>query len=129
MHEFRFSRRIFFGFLIAGVVVFAIWLFRRIDPAAAVEQFFAFDQGHRSKIRRRFEALRDRNPVLYRDSLLFFSLTSIHLGSLLNRRLRTRILSNWIDFLFVDRAISWPYVNYPEVGQFQICNGLIRKVS
>jgi hypothetical protein len=129
MHELRFSRRTFFVFLIAGVFLFAIWLFRRIDSASAVEQYFALNRDHRAVIGRRFQILRNRNPVLYRDSILFFGLSAIHAEALLDKRLRRRVLSNWIDFLFDDRTVSWPYVNYPEVGKFQICNGLIREIS
>ena len=123
------SRRSFFYFLIAGLVMFVVWTFRRIDSASALQEYFGFNQDYRPVIEKRFVFLRKQNAVLYRDSILFFGFSAFRGEKWLHKKLRSRVLSNWVFFLFRNREIAWPYVNYPSVGKFQICNGLIRNNS
>jgi hypothetical protein len=119
----KLSRRGVLVLLIAATVAFGLRIFRGIDVASVVQDYFGFREDYRSLIRRRFDHLKVRNPVLYRDSVLFFTLRFIPFPG----RFRTRVLTHWISFLFEDRSRAWPYVNYPSVGEYQICNGLIRK--
>jgi hypothetical protein len=125
--KLRYSRRAFFAFFIAGILVLLLWFYRRIDFSSTVQEYFAFPDDQRDAIARRFKSLQHENPVLYRDSVLLFGLASVHAASFLPQKLKNRVLSNWTSFLFDNRAISWPYVDYPTVGEYQICNGLIRQ--
>ena len=120
------SRRAFLGFLLAGLFALAIWAFRRMDLETAIQKYFGFQQDHRSMIRRRFQYLSKRNPVLYRDSIFFFGFFAFRAEKVLHKKLRNRVLENWIFYLFSHRSLSWPYIQYPTVNDFQICNGLIR---
>jgi hypothetical protein len=120
------SRRSFFYFLIAGVIAFVLLSFRRIDPASSVLEYFGLEKELLPVIQKRFGYLLRAQPDLYRYSDSFFSLRTLRAENLLPQKLREQVLSSWISFLFRQRAISWPYVNYPSVGEYRICNGLIR---
>lgn len=120
------NRRAFLGLSLVGLITFALILFRRPDLSEVVQQYFGFHKDYRDLINKRFAELRVQNAKLYRDSVLFFGLQPFFLQSVLNSSLRRRVLSSWIPFFFRNRDIAWQYVNYPSVGEYQICNGLVR---
>ena len=103
-----------------------LWWFRRLDLASVVQDFFGIQQDVRQQVNSRFYSLRRRNPVLYQHSVIFFGLYQFRMANLLSKDLRRKVATEWVNFLFYHRDLSWPYIGYPSVGEFEICNGLIR---
>jgi len=122
----RISRRSFFALLLAGFFAFVLYGFRRLDPSLEVQKFFGLEEDIREKARSRFAALKRRNPKLYQQSSLFFALSHYRAERLLPVSVRERVLNDWVYFLFSNRDLAWGYIGYPRVGDYQVCNGLIR---
>ena len=120
------SRRTFFLLLIASLAAFTLWWFRRLDSGTLVQQFFGFQDDIRKKASGRFSALRRHNATLYQQSVIFFTFTRYRAQGFLPATLRQRVLLDWTNYLFASRDLAWGYIGYPRVGDFQVCNGLIR---
>jgi len=125
MHE-PISRRTFFGLLFAAFLALFLWWFRRFDLAPVVQNFFGLPQDVLQRVNSRFNSLRKRNPILYQQSVVFFGFYQFRMANLLPGNLRKKVVTEWVNFLFYHRDLSWPYIGYPSVGEFEICNGLIR---
>lgn len=123
----RISRRTFIGFLAAAVVAFLVRTLRHVNVPLAIQDFFGLEVGVRPLITQELERLKLPNFPLFRESLYFFTLSRIKAHRLLSGRIQQRVLDHWIHFLFDHRSIAWPYIRYPDVGDYLICNGLIRR--
>ena len=122
----RISRRTFIGFLAAAVTALLVRTFRHVNVPLAIQDFFGLEEGVRPLITQELERLKRPNFPLFRESLYFFTFSRIKAHRLLAGRIQQRVLDHWIHFLFNHRSIAWPYIRYPVVGDYFICNGLIR---
>ena len=123
----RISRRTFFGFLAAAVVALLVRAFRHVDVPSAIQDFFGLEDGVRPLITQELERLKRPNFPLFRESLFYFTFSRTKAHRLLAESIQQKVLNHWIHFLFNHRSVAWPYVRYPDVGDYFICNGLIRQ--
>src|SRR5258705_8337800 len=104
------SRRTFFGLLVASFLALLLWCFRRLDLAPVVQNFFGIRQDVRQRVNSRFNSLRKRNPILYQQSVIFFGFYQFRMTNLLPKNLREKVVTEWVNFLFYHRDLSWPYI-------------------
>jgi len=123
------SRRAFFGFLAAGLAALSFVCIRRFDLAGTICRFFDLSPNALPLIDQDLQKLMKTDFVLFKNINLYFALSRLRAHSLLPRSTKEVALDHVTKALFAKRSISWPYIHYPDVGDFQVCNGLIRKAE
>jgi hypothetical protein len=120
------SRRTFLGLIAAGLTALVLFAVRRIDVPNSIRLFFGLEQDLVPVIRSMMQRLQKTNAPLFQKTLLFFTLSRFGAHRLLSKRTQLSVLTYWCQAFFSNRALAWPYIHYPDVGNSFICNGLIQ---